>query len=277
MSEKTVIDRTTEVCTVNTLCRDFEQIGMRAGHTVLVHSSMSKLGFVVGGPQSVINALLEVLGTAGTLMMPTHTGQNTDPANWRHPPVPEAWWSDIRTTMPAYDPDRTPSRGMGAIAELFRTYPQVNRSAHPIASFAATGPQASALLEDHSSLTEMFGEASPVGKLYALDGYVLLLGVTHSNNTSMHLAEYRAAYSGKRYAKEGSAQWIEGERKWTEFEMLAVDSDDFEAIGADYTASQAASEHICVSKIGMSDSTYLRQRPLVDFTANWMSTHRTAN
>ena len=120
-----------EPVTRSSLASDLRALGLVEGATVIVHTSMARLGPVIGGAQAVIVALLDTLGERGTLVMPAHSGQLSDPAHWRAPPAPEAWWDTIRQEMPAYDPALTPTRNMGAVAESFRTYPGVRRSAHP--------------------------------------------------------------------------------------------------------------------------------------------------
>ena len=242
MSEADTIHRDAQPLTVHTLAEQLKACGLSAGQTVLVHTSMSKLGWVCGGPVAIIQALLAVLGPSGTLMMPTHTADNTDPSQWEQPSVPEAWWLTIRASMPAFDPALTPTREMGRVAELFRTYPEVKRSNHPIGSFAALGPNASKLTETHA-LEDIFGDASPLGELYTLDGYILLLGVTHENNTSLHLAEHRAEFPGKHYVKEGTALFVGDKRQWVEFEMLDLETDDFAALGDAYEAAHEIERH----------------------------------
>ena len=88
--------RTESPLTRRSLARTLRACGLARGQVVLVHSSMSKLGWIVGGAEVVILALLDVIGQEGTLMMPTHTSDNSDPARWENPPVPEAWWPVIR-------------------------------------------------------------------------------------------------------------------------------------------------------------------------------------
>ena len=78
---------------------------------------------VVGGAQAVVQALLDVLGPDGTLVVPTQTGDNSDPADWTNPPVPRSWWPVIREQTPGFDKSRTQSRWMGVIAETVRTWP----------------------------------------------------------------------------------------------------------------------------------------------------------
>ena len=82
---------------------DLTQLGVTDGMTLLVHSSLSSIGWVAGGPVAVVNALLSALGPKGTLVMPTHSGGLTDPAGWSNPPVDPTWWPTIRRTMPAFD------------------------------------------------------------------------------------------------------------------------------------------------------------------------------
>src|SRR5258706_3696221 len=123
--------------------------------------------------------------------MPTFPAENSEPANWNHPPVPEEWWQQIRATMPAYDPTFTPTFHMGIIPETFRKQTDVVRSSNPDASFAAWGKYARQITENHA-LCPLFGEQSPLARVYDLEGWVLLLGVGHNKNSSLHLAEGRA-------------------------------------------------------------------------------------
>jgi aminoglycoside 3-N-acetyltransferase len=257
--------------TVDSLAGQFAACGLAAGQTVVVHSSMSKIGgYIVGGAEAVIRALLNVLTPTGTLMMPTMTTENTDPAQWREPPVPEAFWPVIRDYMPAYDPAISVTRQMGAIPELFRTWPGVRRSAHPIGSFAALGPNAALLTGDHR-LTDEFGPSSPIGRLYELDGSVLLLGVRHENNTSLHLAEWRAQWPGKRTSvREGTAMYVDGVRQWVEYDRPELVADDFNTIGDSYEAAY----NIPRGRVGLADVRLMKQRPLVDYAVDWMAKNR---
>ncbi|MVO98582.1 aminoglycoside N(3)-acetyltransferase [Paenibacillus lutrae] len=258
--------------TQRVIAGELRMLGVQEGMTLLVHSSLSSLGWVNGGTQAVIAALQQVLGPTGTLMMPTHTGDLSDPANWCNPPVPEEWWDTIRETMPAYDPAATRTFGMGALPEAFRAYPGVHRSAHPQFSFAAYGPEAERLTAGHE-LPYGLGEQSPLARLYELGGYVLLIGVGHDSNTSLHLAEYRGEYSGKRTASSGAPVINrEGKREWAVFDDVAMDSDDFVRIGAEFEA--ACPDLVQRGQIGLASSLLTPQRPLVDYAAEWMKLHR---
>ncbi len=237
---------------------------------MLVHMAMSKLGWVIGGAEAVILALLAAVGESGTIMMPTISNDNGEPSEWQHPPVPEAWWQLIRDHTPAYDPLITPTKNMGAVAELFRTYPGTIRSSHPAFSMAARGPNAEVLTADHD-LEADTGDRSPVGRLYELDGYVLLLGVEHWNNTSLHLAEYRADWPGKFTVPSGSAMYVNGKREWVSYTAQGTYGDDFGEVGAAFDAAHQIEVH----QIHEAPVRFFRQRLVVDFAIQWMEQHRT--
>lgn len=268
--ETRAVDAAARPGTVNSLSRDLRSLGVAEGMTLLVHSSMSALGWVAGGPQAAIGALLAAVGRDGTLVMPTHTTGLSEPSLWRNPPVPDSWWPIIRDETPAFDPEVTPTRMMGVIAEGFRTYPGVRRSGHPQVSFAARGPNARLVVGDHS-LDHGLGDGSPLGRLYDLGGHILLLGVAYSNNTALHLAEYRANYPGKEWVTQGAPVIADGERRWVTFEDLEGDSDDFELIGEAFAASGFERR----GPVGSGEGRLMRITELVDFAAAWMTAHRT--
>jgi len=252
------------------LVADLVALGVDPGMTVIVHSSLSKIGWVPGGAQGVIAALLDVLGEPGTLVMPAHSGNFSDPANWQDPAVPRDWWDIIRQEMPAFDPALTPSRNMGAVAESFRSYPGVLRSGHPHVSFAARGPNATRIVATHP-IGCMFGERSPLARLYELDAHVLLLGVDHGNNTAIHLAEYRAEFPGKRFHTEGAPLLVDGERRWVSFEDLQTSDDDFALLGADFARDTSLESR---GQVGWGVARLMRVRAIVDYAQAWLSAHR---
>jgi aminoglycoside 3-N-acetyltransferase len=214
-------------------------------------------------------ALRQVLGTRGTLVVPAQTGANSEPAGWKNPPVPDAWWAVIRSSMPAFDPHLTPTRGMGAIADCVLRHPETRRSAHPQVSFAALGHHAAEIVAGHT-LDELFGITSPLGRLYDLEGSVLLLGVGHDSNTSLHLAEYLATWPSKHRRVDGAAMVVDGQRQWVEFTDLDIDEGDFPAVGAAYEATGSTRRR----RVGHSMGVLMAQRPLVDFAIRWMNEHR---
>jgi aminoglycoside 3-N-acetyltransferase len=260
-----------DLFTAASLQADFLSLGVSPGMTLMLHSSMKALGgWVCGGPIAVIQALETIIGTNGTLVMPTHSGDLSDPAGWSNPPVKESWWATIRESMPAYEPDLTPTWGMGIIPECFRKQQGVRRSSHPQVSFAAWGAHADEITWGHS-LAYSLGEQSPLSRIYDRNGWVLLLGVGHSNNTSIHLAEYRAEYEGK-VDKIGSAPiYNNGIREWVDFKDIDLDSSDFDKLGEDFLTDTSCTR---VGQVANARAMLIPQREIVDYAGKWMYHNR---
>ena len=244
-------------------------VGVERGQTLMVHASLSSLGFVCGGAQVVIEALFEAVGSGGTVMMPAQSWKNLDPDAGVHWEEPESWWQLIRENWPAYDKAVTPTNTMGAVAEMFRRWPGALRSDHPARSVAAWGRHAEYLCAGHD-LSNIFGDGSPIGKLYELDARVLLIGVDYDKNTSLHLADARAEYPGKHNNVEHSAVIENGCRVWKEYETLYVDGEDFADIGAAFEQSHDVRK----AELGNGTLRLMRQRELVDFAVQWIEQNR---
>lgn len=246
-----------------------QSVGVEQGQSIEVHTSLSSMGFVCGGAQVVIEALMEAVGESGTIMMPTQSWKNLDPTCGVHWEEPEEWWQIIRDNWPAYDKNITPTNTMGAVAEMFRKWPGTLRSDHPARSVAAWGKHAEYLTQDHD-LSNIFGEGSPIGKLYELDGYVLLIGVGYDKNTSIHLADVRAEYPGKHNCTEHSAILENGKRVWKAYDTLFVDGEDFIQIGEAFESVYPVQKAL----LGNAAIRFMRQRDLVDFAVAWIGKNR---
>lgn len=166
--------------TVNNLIAAFGEIGLHKSDSLIIHSSLSSLGRVERGADGVLDALLEVIGPSGNLMLPTF--------NYTRP-LPE----------PYYDPQNTPCR-TGIIPETGRKRPDAVRSLHPTHSAAVSGPDAKQLTDGHLR-TRAFGKNSPVDLLIQAGGKILLLGVTHTSNSAIHI--------GEEYAEIPKVSWYE--------------------------------------------------------------------
>ncbi len=146
------------------------EVGVRASGVLLVHSSLSALGQVPGGAQTVIQGLLQALGRQGTLLMPALS------------------YERVTSKNPVFDVRRTPSN-VGLIPETFRRRPATLRSMHPTHSVCAVGPRAKPLLENHDQDTTPCGPHSPFHRLPDVGGQILMLGCGLKPNTSMHAIE----------------------------------------------------------------------------------------
>lgn len=269
MSELASVQASSEPVTRARIAADLGRLGVRPGGVLIVHSSLSALGWVCGAAQAVVEGLLDAVGPEGTIVVPAHTNGNSDPASWSNPPVPREWWPVIREEMPAYDPRVTPSPQMGAIAEAVRTWPGARRSAHPHYSFAAVGPRADAVTDAHA-LESGFGERSPVARAYDLDAGVLLLGAEHGTNSSLHLAEHRVPDPPRERASAAVA--TPAGRRWLSWEDVATDERDFEQLGAAFDATGRTR----TGRVGEGEARLMRQRELVDFAAGWLAENRPA-
>lgn len=275
MSEADIIQRTQLPATRKSLVRDLRALGVQPGMTLLVHSSLRALGWVCGGAQAVVESLLDVIGSEGTLVMPTHSSDLSDPAFWANPPVPTDWWPTIRESMPGFDPAITPTRAMGKIVECFRSLPGVLRSNHPQSSFAAIGPNAKTVTENHQ-FNFALGEGSPLARVYELDGHVLLLGVDHDRNTSLHLAEYRMKTRPNKPLDNGAPVVRDGKREWTTLRDIELHSGDFLKLGRDFEdyAAKRHAKEFASSTVGLGNAKLISQRAIVDFAKRWMEQHR---
>ena len=271
MSERDIIAATSSPASRTTLAADLRALGLSPGDVLVVHTSMSALGWVVGGAQAVLLALLDAIGPDGTLTMPSHSADRSEPSRWSNPPVPEAWWPAIRDEVPAFDPALTPMSSMGGVAEVLLHHPGTMRSAHPTVSHMALGPAAARIVERHPFDRGM-GDESPLGRLYELNAKVLLLGVGHANNTSLHLAEHRAEWPSKQWIRQGSAVLLDGRRCWVEYDELDGDTDDFDAVGVAFGATGLEQ----VGPVGHAGgrARLMPMRALVDFATMWFPTHR---
>ena len=159
---------------VETLTQQLLELGVKRGVVLLVHTSFSKVKPVEGGSSGLISALRAALGSEGTLVMPSMSYDDDHP----------------------YDKTTSPCPEMGIVADTFWRLSGVQRSDNNHA-FSAIGPLAGQITAPHP-IDHPHGLDSPVGRVYQLDGQILLLGVEHDSNTTIHLAE---SLAGVRYRR----------------------------------------------------------------------------
>jgi aminoglycoside 3-N-acetyltransferase len=248
--------------TRQSLAADLEALGIQPGLLLMCHASLGQVGWTVGGANTVIQALLDVLGPSGTLCMPAESPFSADPEGWNDKRVKPEWYAEIRQQLPPFDPRTTPTT-MGAIAEAFRTYPKTLRSLHPLVSVCARGPLAEAITSEHA-LDFGEGRNTPFEKLYALGGFTLLLGVGFDRCTSLHFAE--ALTADRRVMTSRVLVATDGKRQWVDTLQMGIDGGThFPKIGAAFCEAQSIKKR----RVGEADTYFVSTRALVDFAVQY--------
>ncbi len=196
------------------LAQDLEKLGLRPGGMVMVHCRMSTLGCVVGGAETVVRALLDVVGPKGTIM--AYTGWQDAPPDDLDALDEEARRAYVEE-HPPYDPRvALSSRDHGRVPEALRTWPGALHSGHPEAGVAALGPLADAITASHP-YDDAYGAGTPYAKLVEFGGEVAMLGAPLETVTLVHHAEAVAQVPGKRRVSYGMPVLVDGERVWLTF------------------------------------------------------------
>lgn len=227
------------------LIRDLKALGLAPGDMVYVHTAMGKIGWIEGGAETLIDAFLAVLGPEGTLAAPTHT------------------FAFVDTGAPPFAVNTTPT-DLGKFPEALRQRKNALRSGHASHSSAAIGPRAAFLTENHDP-SHALAEASPLHRLYTAGGKVLLLGVTHTRNTILHLAEslagvpytrlpYDASWGPSLHALDAQGQV----RRYTQREFPGCSS------GFDRIDPLLPKDSYTRGTVGNADAQLLAAGPLVD-------------
>lgn len=252
------------------LVRDLRVLGLEPGQVAMLHASVKAVGWIVGGPDVVLDALLEVLGPSGTLMMMVGT---EDGSYWMHR-WPEERQRAYREELPPFDPLRTRAyRGWSILTEYLRTRPGAVRSRHPDSSFAAIGPKAAWLTEDHP-YQHGYGPGSPLARLVQADGRVLLLGSPLSDVTLLHHAEYLLDIPTKKTVRYSEPVLVDGCTQWIEMEELDSSNgiadfgvfDYFTPIVSGYIAAGGARS----GHVGAASCHLLGAAGLVRYAVEWM-------
>ncbi len=251
---------------------DLRGLGLRSGDLVMVHSSMSAVGRILGGPNEMIEALLAVVGSAGTVVMYVDwedSAQSRTRADRETPPstrLMEAW--------PAFDPAKARAdRSYGILPEFLRTWPGAHRSGNPGASVAAVGARAEWICADHP-LDYGYGPGSPLAKLVEGSGRVLLLGSPLANVTLLHFSEHVARLPNKRVIRyreklirEGRAEWVEIEEFGTGDPVVeAAPEDHFDRLVRTYLDGRSVPE----GRVGCAASYLFEADALHRFAVGWL-------
>jgi aminoglycoside 3-N-acetyltransferase len=208
---------------------DLTAAGLREGMSVLVHCSMREIGWIRGGPELLRDVILDIIDERqGTLVVPTQTRSKSSTST-AFKTATETFDAEelelYRKVMPGFYVNKTPSEGMGALAEAVRTHRRAYRSSHPSTSFAAVGRHAADLCAKHP-LESLVGVSSPLGALRDLEGSsVLLLGVGYDKCTAFHLGEEVA------YPEDVQKYVCKVGDEWTPFPGFPHRDGDFVELG----------------------------------------------
>jgi aminoglycoside 3-N-acetyltransferase len=255
-----------------------QSLGLRHGSVVMAHCRLSSFGYVVGGLETMVRALLESLGPEGTVMAL---------AGWPYDPSPLTSWpepvqSAYRNDPPIFDPAVSESeREFGRLAERIRTWPGAHRSNHPEASFAAVGRLASWLMADQP-WDHPYGPGSALAKLVAAKGDIIMLGAPLETLTVLHHAEELAEVSDKKLVTYEAPVRVGNDVVWREVNdidttagafpydrVVPGDKDAFEVIATEALSSGIGRRH----QIGEAEVHLFPAPELVAFAVAWMEQH----
>lgn len=170
-----------------------EQLGIQKGMMLLVSADTSHMGYLLGGYQALIEAMMEVVGFEGTIVMPCFTPQLADPASVSTP-LARQYWQEARENAYPFDRKLSEPEGSDPLVYQFLRNDAVARSYHPLYSFAAWGKYAKLICDKHP-LHFALGKDSPLGKIVELNGYCVMLGSDYEQCTMFQMARYNGELS----------------------------------------------------------------------------------
>jgi aminoglycoside 3-N-acetyltransferase len=249
---------------------DLIRLGLRAGDLVMVHAAMRRVGPILGGPDALIAAVLDATAPNGTLVAYTDWDASYEDLLDAHGRVPDEW----REHVPPFDPAASRAiRDNGIVAEFVRTWPGAIRSRSPGPSVAAIGARADWLTADHP-IDYGYGEGSPLAKLVAAGGKVLMAGAPLETMTLLHHAEHLARIPGKRikrvevpFATPAGVHWRMVEEFDTGSPVVdGLDEEYFATVVADFLASGRGVQ----GALGGAIATLVSAAEIVPFAVEWL-------
>lgn len=204
-----------------------EHLGIQKGMLLFVNVDMKMMENINGGAQAIMEALMETVGYEGTLVVPCFTPQHKDPA-CQSIKAPRQYWKEIREHAIPFDKKLSEPMGSDDFVYQFLRNEAVIRSYHPLYSFAAWGKYAKLICDKHP-LHFALGKDSPLGKIYEMNGYCVLIGSGYDDCTMFEMAQYQEELFP---IKLVSAP-IESNHKCTWIDLLDIEHDkkDFSDIG----------------------------------------------
>ncbi|MFG3341033.1 aminoglycoside 3-N-acetyltransferase [Glycomyces sp. NPDC048151] len=260
-----------DTATRSSLAADLRRIGLAEGDAVMVHAAFGKVGPVVGGPDTLVDALLDTVSPKGTILSYQDWELSVDVWDEHGRVLPE-----LRDHVPPFDPATArPARDHGVLAAVIGTRKGVRRSVNPGASVAALGARADEFTAGHP-LDYGYGEDSPFARLVAAGGRVLMVGAPLDTMTVLHHAEHLADLPGKRRIEveyplatpEGTAWRVVEEFDTSEPVVPGPPEDYFRLIVEDFLATGAGLR----GRIGDAESVLVDAPAIVDFAVDWLET-----
>ena len=257
---------TTIPYTQSQLMNDLQVLGVTQGQIVMMHSSVKAVGPVMGGPNGILQAILDTLGADGTLMMY---------AGWQDIPdfvldLPAEARQAYYAEHPPFDAATARAvREHSILAEFLRTWPGARRSLNPEASMVAVGGFAEQITRDHP-LDYGYGAGSPLAKLVEYKGKVLMLGAPLDTITLLHYAENRARMAHKNVVRYQCPVLRDGRTVWVDIEDYNTGEEH-----ADYTFDGIARAYLAAGRgrqgnIGNAESYLFDAADLAAFAIEWL-------
>ncbi|HYG85492.1 MAG TPA: aminoglycoside 3-N-acetyltransferase [Azospirillum sp.] len=252
------------------LREDVRRLGVGPGDVVMVNAAMSRVGPLLNGPDALIGALLDASSPGGTILAYTDWDARYDVLLDQSGRVAEEW----RAHVPPFDPSASrAARDNGVLAEFVRTWPGARRSGNPGASIAAVGARAEWITADHP-LDYGYGEGSPLAKLVATGGKVLMVGAPFDSMTLLHHAEHLARLPGKRvrryevpFATTAGTWWRMVEEFETSLPVVpGLDDDYFATIVTEFLAMGRGVQ----GPVGKAPGTMVEAAAITAFAVNWL-------
>ncbi len=251
------------------LAADLRAMGVEAGDGLFVHTALSKIGTVIGGPRGLIEALIDAVGHTGLIAMPGFSRDAYDPVTLTGADVTPEDHERIRAQVPGYDPARSSVAQNGAVPTAFLGWPGVTRSAHPTSSVLMLGPDAATIATPHDAKGWAIGADTPWGRLrYRPHMKILLIGVRWNRCSALHCAETLALHRRtviRRFKHEG--EWIEAPDATDDLDTL------FPLVGQAWEDVGGAT----YGKIGGADAMLMDYGALVSFASEWLSERNKAD
>lgn len=252
------------------LAADLAKLGLVYGDAVMVHAAVSKIGRLLDGPDTIISALADAVGSTGTVLAYADWEARYEDLVDEDGRVPPQW----RNHIPPFDPERSRAiRDNGVLPEFLRTTPGARRSDNPGASLVALGANAAWFTADHP-LDYGYGQGSPLAKLVEASGKVLMLGAPLDTLTLLHHAEHLADIPGKRTRRIEVPLATPGGTQWRMIEEFDTGDPIVEGLAEDYFA-EIVTEFLASGQgrqgmIGGAPSVLVEAATITAYGVNWL-------